>query len=353
MNNSMVAHLWANEKKESGKGSNLFFEGRSIYSYGYHFEVGRIVRNKCGEKAYLLNDEYYSSSTCKHQRCVRSAIPTGSKVFSVGYNMSDDGSMAFITSRLELIKEVIEKYKKVRTSLSYRDVWGVFRNLMDYIEFFNMGTPESLLKKSANNWIGTKHALSYESDKIKSEYVHELKRVFEVLLNHQALETLGTTNVIVDEICGEGTWAGYVARCQRWKDSQAKKEALIFEKRRKEKEDRKKKFEEQIEMWKSGKILELYLHYYLEDDQPNVWLRIKNGIIETSKNIKIGRAEAERLWKLIKFFHNGNKFQHDMVLDTTGHKWKINSYKNDILVAGCHRIAYSEMEGVARQLGWD
>lgn len=353
MNNSMVAHLWANEKKESGKGSNLFFEGRSIYSYGYHFEVGRIVRNKCGEKAYLLNDKYYSSSTCKHQCCVRSAIPTGSKVFSVGYNMSDDGSMAFITSRLELIKEVIEKYKKVRTSLSYRDVWGVFRSLMDYIEFFNMGTPKSLLKKSANTWIGTKHELSYESDKIKSEYVHELKRVFEVLLNHQALETLGTTNVIVDEICDEGTWAEYVVRCQRWKDSQAKKEALIFEKRRKEKEDRKKKFEEQIEMWKSGKILELYLHYYLEDDQPNVWLHIKNGIIETSKNIKIERAEAERLWKLIKLFHNGSKFQRDMVLDTTGHKWKINSYKNDILVAGCHRIAYSEMKGIARQLGWD
>lgn len=64
--------------------------------------------------------------------------------------------------------------------------------------------------------------------------------MFEVLLNHQALETLGTTNVIVDEICGEGTWAEYVARCQRWEDSKAKKEALIFEKRRKEKEDRKK-----------------------------------------------------------------------------------------------------------------
>ena len=236
MNNYMVAHLWANEKKESARGSNFFFEGESIYSYGYHFEVGRIVRNKRGEKAYLLNNEYYSASTSAHQRYIYGAIPTGSKVFYVGYNMSDDGSMAFITSQLELIKEVIEKYKKVRTSLSYRDVWGVFRSLMDYIEFFNMGTPKSLLKKSANTWIGTKHELSYGSDKIKSEYVHELKRVFEVLLNHQALETLGTTNVIVDEICGEGTWAGYVARCQRWEDSQAKKEALIFEKRRKEKE---------------------------------------------------------------------------------------------------------------------
>lgn len=177
--------------------------------------------------------------------------------------------------------------------------------------------------------------------------------MFEVLLNHQALEILGTTNVIVDEICGEGTWDEYVARCRRWKDSQAKKKALILEKRRKEREDCKKKFEEQIEMWKSGEIKELYPHYYLEDDQPNVWLRIKNGVIETSKNIKIERAEAERLWKFIKFFHNGSKFQHDMVLDTTGHKWKINSYKNDILVAGCHRVAYSEMEGVARQLGWD
>lgn len=353
MNNSMVAHLWANEKKESARGNKFFFEGKSIYSYGYHFEIGRIVRNKRGEKAYLVNDEYHSIFTSIHLRCIYNAIPTGSKVFSVGYSMSDDGRMAFITSQLEFIKKDIEKYKKARTSLSYRNVWGVFRNMMNYIEFFNMGTPKSLLKKSANDWLGTKHELSWKSDKEKCEYVRELKHVFEVLLNHQALEILGTTNVIVDEICGEGTWAEYATRCQRWKDSQAKKEALIFEKRRKEKEDRKKKFEEQIEMWKSGKILELYLHYYLEDDQPNVWLRIKNGIIETSKDIKIERAEAERLWKLIKFFHNGGKFQHDMVLDTTGHKWKINSYKNDILVAGCHRIAYSEMKGIARQLGWD
>ena len=121
-----------------------------------------------------------------------------------------------------------------------------------------------------------------------------------------------------------------------------------MKKEEKKKKIARKKFEEQIEMWKSGKILELYPHYYLEDDQPNVWLRIKNGIIETSKNIKIGRAEAKRLWELIKFLHNDGKFQHDMVLDTTGRKWKINSYKNDTLVAGCHRIAYSEMKGIAR-----
>ena len=342
----------ANEKKESGKGSNLFFEGRSIYSYGYHFEVGRIVRNKCGEKAYLLNDKYYSSSTCKHQRCVRSAIPTGSKVFSVGYNMSDDGSMAFITSQLELIKEVIEKYKKVRTELSYRDIWETFKNLMDYIEFFDMGTPRRLLKKSANEWLGTNHELSRKSDKIKREHVRELKRIFQILLNHQALKILGTVNVVVDEVCGEGTWAKYTIRCQRWTEGCEKREAIVLEKARKEEEARNKALEERIQMWKSGEISQLSYYCWSENDQPNVWLRIKNGKIETSKGIKVELTEAERLWRLIKVFHNGGQFQHDLALDVTGYRWAFNRYENDMLTAGCHRIAYSEMESIAKQLGW-
>lgn len=352
MNNSMVAHLWANEKKESARGSNLFFEGRSIYSYGYHFEVGRIVRNKCGEKAYLLNDKYSSSSTCKHQRCVRSAIPTGSKVFSVGYNMSDDGSMAFITSQLELIKEVIEKYKKVRTELSYRDIWETFKNLMDYIEFFDMGTPRRLLKKSANEWLGTNHELSRKSDKIKREHVRELKRIFQILLNHQALKILGTVNVVVDEVCGEGTWAKYTIRCQRWTEGCEKREAIVLEKARKEEEARNKALEERIQMWKSGEISQLSYYCWSENDQPNVWLRIKNGKIETSKGIKVELTEAERLWRLIKVFHNGGQFQHDLALGVTGHRWAFNRYENDMLTAGCHRIAYSEMESIAKQLGW-
>lgn len=62
----MVAHLWANEKQESANGSNFYFEGESIYSYGRHFEVGRIVRNKRGEKAYLINDTYVRS---KSEKC--------------------------------------------------------------------------------------------------------------------------------------------------------------------------------------------------------------------------------------------------------------------------------------------
>lgn len=218
MNNSMVAHLWANEKQESANGSNFYFEGESIYSYGRHFEVGRIVRNKRGEKAYLINDTYYSSITSKHQYYVREAIPTGSKVFYVECNISYCiGNMLFVTNMLECIKDAIEKYKKARTELSYRDVWGNFKNLMDYIEFFDMGTPQRLLKKSTNEWLGTNHELSRKSDKIKREHVRELKHIFQILLNHQALEVLGTVIVIVDEVCGEGTWLKYRERVEKYR----------------------------------------------------------------------------------------------------------------------------------------
>lgn len=338
MNNSMVAHLWAHEQEESANGSNFYFEGESIYSYGRHFEIGRIVRNKRGEKAYLINDTYYSSTTSKHQYYVREAIPTGSKVFYVECNISYCiGNMLFVTNMLESIKDAIEKYKKARTELSYRDVWGNFKNIMDYIEFFDMETPQRLLKKSANEWLGTNHELSYKSDKIKREHVRELKRVFQILLNHQALEVLGTVNVIVSE---------------RWRKGEEERERIKLERLRKEEEARYKDFDEKLEEWKSGEINFLNTPFYIPDEKPNAWIRIKGNIIETSKQIKIGIAEAKKLWRAVSAMHRGAEFRHGLVEDVTGNQWSLNRYENDLLTAGCHRIEYNEMERIAKQLGW-
>lgn len=245
MNNSMVAHLWANEKQESAYGSNFYFEGASIYSYGSHFEAGRIVRNKRGEKAYLINDEYYSNSTSRHQAYVRNAIPIGEKVFRVGYNMIDKGQMSFVVKKLEIIKERAESYKKARTEIHYGCIWIPFNELMSYIEFFNMLTTRQLMRKSANEWLGTKHKLSWESDKVKQEYVRELKRIFKITIDHKELAVLGTVNVIVDEICGDGTWTSYIDRCERYRRKKEERE----EKRLK---DARENVKEKIEKWKRG-----------------------------------------------------------------------------------------------------
>lgn len=260
--------------------------------------------------------------------------------------------MLFVTNMLESIKDAIEKYKKARTELSYRDVWGNFKNIMDYIEFFDMGTPQRLLKKSANEWLGTNHELSYKSDKIKREHVRELKRVFQILLNHQALEVLGTVNVIVDEVCGEGTWIKYSERSERWRKGEEERERIKLERLRKEEEARYKDFDEKLEEWKSGEINFLNIPFYIPNEKPNAWIRIKGNIIETSKQIKIGIAEARKLWRAVSAMHRGAEFQHGLVEDVTGHQWSLNRYENDLLTAGCHRIAYNEMERIAKQLGW-
>jgi len=53
-----------------------------------------------------------------------------------------------------------------------------------------------------------------------------------------------------------------------------------------------------------------------------------------------------------KFLNSISPDRDDLALDVTGHRWAFNRYENDMLTAGCHRIAYSEMESIAKQLGW-
>ena len=361
MNNSMVAHLWANEKQKSARGSNFFFEGASIYSFGRHFEAGRIVYNKRGEKAYLINTSRYSLggggyskvTPTKHMPKVWGAIPTGSLTF--GMEELSEGGMLYVVKQLETIKASAESYKRARTEniLLFNDIWNNFNSLVKYINFFDMGTPKQILRLTANKWLGTKHELAWKSEKVKQEYVRELKRVLQIMLNHQALEILGTINVIVDEICGEGTWTSYTERCQKYRVAQEERETKRIEAARIENEVRKKPLEERIKLWKAGEIREINAPYGYHDldDEPNVWLRIKNGKVETSKGIILSQTEAERLWKHIKSFHDGAQFQHDLARDSSGNNWVFNKYQNDMLTAGCHRIAYSEMEIIAKQLG--
>lgn len=54
---------------------NLFDRGDQIFSYGNHFEVGRIVRDKKRTPVmWLLNGNTFSVTTSRHQRAVREAV---------------------------------------------------------------------------------------------------------------------------------------------------------------------------------------------------------------------------------------------------------------------------------------
>lgn len=68
MNNKTIAKLWATQAKQTAKGSNFYFEGTRLYSYGYHFLVAEIIDGKA-----IFNPDRYSRSTSRHQRYARLA----------------------------------------------------------------------------------------------------------------------------------------------------------------------------------------------------------------------------------------------------------------------------------------
>ena len=65
--NQEVAEAWS--RGQSAEGSNLFTDGITIWSYGYHFPIAKKVNGRI-----LFNPTYYSSSTSKHQCHVMRAI---------------------------------------------------------------------------------------------------------------------------------------------------------------------------------------------------------------------------------------------------------------------------------------
>ena len=85
----------------------------------------------------------------------------------------------------------------------------------------------------------------------------------------------------------------------------------------------------------------------------NVLLRVTDKFVKSSKGICVTIAEAVRMWKVVKRWHNDEStFEaYSEKFFTTLSNYGISRYQNDILIAGCHAIAYKEMERAAIELG--
>ena len=85
----------------------------------------------------------------------------------------------------------------------------------------------------------------------------------------------------------------------------------------------------------------------------NVLLRVTDKFVKSSKGISVTIAEAVRMWRVVKRWHeNPGSFEaYSEKFFTTLSDYGISRYQNDILIAGCHAIAYKEMERAAIELG--
>lgn len=80
-NNDGVCHAWAHQTDDNprGKNGNIYADGETIYSYGYHFPIA----TRLAGGLFLLTTASYSVTTSQHISAVSRAIPYGAKVFQV------------------------------------------------------------------------------------------------------------------------------------------------------------------------------------------------------------------------------------------------------------------------------
>lgn len=295
----MVAHNWANQTNKGKRGSNFFYDGKSIYSYGYHFEVGRIVETEKGNEIVLINGENYSSSTQRHISYARQAcnhmetfdFPLHNSRYSIIVRnefTKDDFTRAFI--RFGNI--VIESSKKAQRSRKYGDL-----HLTD-------------AKNAVENW-----------NKLKAYFPKLTKGIKKLKL---------PSDIQIKKL-----------------NDQDKDERKLERERQKEREKEDSYKWLNYERNYMSRVSQTLLRQRQVHVNGNVTSLVDE--VETSHGARVPLQDAKLFFNAIKRFKDSPKACLD--------RFKVGDFRLSNLTPkganiGCHFIAWSEMERFANQMGW-
>lgn len=139
----MVAHNWAHSlavkfKKDHTAGS-LFFEGNTIYSYGYHFPIG-IIDTRNVARVVLFTTRSYSNTTSKHIACVRSACSHMDKVYCYDPKAAFRGNHDENIQNFESVcKGIAARLSRANKPSIYLDQIAEQRDMLNkYVTYFNI-----------------------------------------------------------------------------------------------------------------------------------------------------------------------------------------------------------------------
>ena len=136
-NHDEVCHVWAQQTQSQGRAGNIFFEGKSIYSYGRHFEAARFMDSE----TVLVNSYRYSVSTAQHLSLIRQAV-RHKQVFTVP-SMTDHREN--VTYLIEQARDHFDRAKRARKRAEWE--MGHGREVVDdtraYITKFRVAVPDS------------------------------------------------------------------------------------------------------------------------------------------------------------------------------------------------------------------
>ncbi len=312
-NISEIAHLWIHETQPEARCGNAFYEDGVIYSYGKHFPIAKIDKNKRGEKTVLFTLDTYSSTTGKHIRDVKYACSHADKLYMVdvprwGQPRHDVNIKYWINK----VQNYVSKIPKVRDNKEYlvRDAQAEIAQLNKYLQYYKLK-----LDKQQKKIVKSADPVLWEED---IRLFKEKKAIREAYLE------------------------------EHWDEVQEKRK-LDREKRAEAKRiAEEKKYAEDIEKWRNGQGYATAWRY----KTPHSLLRYNESQdrIETSQSVQIPVEAAKRLYNRInKVIAAGGCVETcpDKILD-----YQVKEITKDRLVVGCHNIPMTEVQRIAQQLQW-
>jgi hypothetical protein len=292
---SELVHIWAAQKQEEGKnsGRSVFFNGPKIYSYGYHFCMGNIIK----PGIVLITTRKHSVTTSSHVSSAFSAV-NHMEIIEVPYpeNESLEKNLSYWISDIKDLIAIIENPRKKQDTKDRAK--GELSRLVEIVNRFLEVTEQSISKK-----------LPFESgEKTRKEFL----LYFDVAKNLQALPDLKKKLEAKEK-------ADEQLRLKRIADTIKEAKAKLLQWR------------------KGGKV------YAMSGNGLPVYLRVEDDEITTSAGARVSIKAGKVLFNMIQ---SGR--------DVKGHS--IDGYTvisvNGVLKIGCHEIDMKEVKRFAKTQGW-
>jgi hypothetical protein len=292
MDNSQVAHVWAQQKKATGKGSNFFFDGAYIYSYGRHYVAGRFTDkfDASGCRIVLVNSTRYSVTTARHVSYVRQALHGLAVSVIEVERPEDDDPRHNLAAMVAARNAKLEKAATARTytalHINYAD--RIERDARIYARAFGADVPEFA---------------PFDRDAIRARIAQQ---------------------------------------------ANAQREATAA----REKANREA-YQAAIADWRAHRVD--YVPFIYET-RAALRLSLDGASIETSRRASVPVRVAPVLWRIAcdaRASGEAREFSRDDRAAKVGHFQLTRADADGSLVIGCHTIAFDELQRMAQTLGYE
>lgn len=320
---SELYHVWAHQKAAYGRSrsrGNVIFQGDTIYSYGRHFPMGRLILKRGVPVACLLNSASYSNTTSGHQSETRRAVSHLERFTVPDLGTSRHGSeqpdhKKNLKHYADKIADYAGRSARSRANAQGHAEWmrDTIREGNRYAEFFGLKTrfaePESFdaetLRKVSEEWKAGEAAR--EAKRSKAEKDRRAKALAEAMAKY------------------ETEMAEWPAKAAAWSAGGSEP----FPK---------------LPYHPSGDI-DGY-----DDIDARVRLRVRGSRIESSLGAVFQIESAKPLLGIMRLkTAKGKLVRPDMEID--GYRGVEIDYDAKTVSVGCHSVAFEECERIAKELG--